>query len=243
MKSGVRYRYYVSRAITEGRKNEAGSIARVAAFEIERVVWDALETATKSKSATVSKGFGQIGVAIPSSADELNDEDSRMQIASHIARVTIRKDAVEIDLTEQGERAIGRGSIIVPWRRRPSRPRREIIVPQDLKNGDRRPIRSETRATLLQAIANGRAWLDDIVTGRAAGIDTIAMREGRSKRSIAMMISLAFLAPDIVEAALNGRLPRGVGVRRLVDLPPEWSEQQRTLGLSAPRRADPVLTQ
>ena len=48
---------------------------------------------------------------------------------------------------------------------------------------------------MLQAIANGRAWLDDIVTGRAAGIDTIAMREGRSKRSIAMMISLAFLAP------------------------------------------------
>ena len=38
VKSGVRYRYYVSRAITEGRKNEAGSIARVAAVEIERVV-------------------------------------------------------------------------------------------------------------------------------------------------------------------------------------------------------------
>ena len=88
---------------------------------------------------------------------------------------------------------------------------------------------------MLQAIANGRAWLDEIVTGRAADIDTVATREGRSKRSIAMMISLAFLAPDIVEAALSGRLPRGVGVRRLVDLPPEWSEQRRTLGLSAPR--------
>ncbi|MBG0793191.1 recombinase family protein [Methylocystis sp. H62] len=235
VKSGVRYRYYVSRAITEGRKNEAGSIARVAAVEIDRVVCDALETAIKSESATVSKGFGQIGVAIPSSAGELNDEDSRMQIASHVTRLTIRNDAVEIELTEAGERAIGRGSIVVPWRRRASRPRREIIVPPDSENGDRRPIRSETRATLLQAITNGRAWLDDIVTGRAAGIETIAVREGRSKRSIAMIISLAFIAPDIVEAALSGRLPRGVGVRRLVDLPPDWSMQRRVLGLSGPR--------
>ena len=85
---------------------------------------------------------------------------------------------------------------------------------------------------MLQAIANGRAWLDDIVTGRAADIETIAMREGRSKRSIAMMISLAFLAPDIIEAALDGRLPRGIGVRRLVELPPDWSMQRRMLGLS-----------
>ncbi|ULO23808.1 recombinase family protein [Methylocystis sp. SB2] len=235
VKSGVRYRYYVSRAITEGRKTEAGSIARVAAVEIERVVWDGLEVAITSKSATLRADLGQSGVAIPSSGGDLNDEDCRKLIASQVARVTIRIDAVEIDLTDGGEQAIGRGSLMVPWRRRPSRPRREIIVVQDSNNVDRRPIRSETRATLLRAIANGRAWLEDIVTGRVADTETIAMREGRSRRSIAMMISLAFLAPDIVEAALNGRLPRGIGVRRLVELPPEWSMQRQVLGLSGPR--------
>ena len=36
-----------------------------------------------------------------------------------------------------------------------------------------------------------------------------------------MTISLAFLAPDLVNAAIDGRLPRGMGVTRLTDLPPK----------------------
>jgi site-specific DNA recombinase len=46
-----------------------------------------------------------------------------------------------------------------------------------------------------------------------------------------MMLSLAFVAPDIVEAAVMGALPRGVGLTRLMDLPPLWSDQRQTLGL------------
>jgi hypothetical protein len=37
-----------------------------------------------------------------------------------------------------------------------------------------------------------------------------------------MTISLAFLAPDLVKAAIEGRLPRGIGVARLCDSPAEW---------------------
>ena len=47
-----------------------------------------------------------------------------------------------------------------------------------------------------------------------------------------MTISLAFLAPDLVKAAIEGRLPRGMGVARLCDMPTEWSRQRQTLGLS-----------
>jgi hypothetical protein len=46
-----------------------------------------------------------------------------------------------------------------------------------------------------------------------------------------MTVSLAFLAPDLVRAAVEGRLPRGVGVARLIDPPVEWPHQWRTLGL------------
>ena len=46
-----------------------------------------------------------------------------------------------------------------------------------------------------------------------------------------MTISLAFLAPDLVKAAIEGRLPRGMGVARLCDLPAEWSRQHQMLGL------------
>jgi hypothetical protein len=38
------------------------------------------------------------------------------------------------------------------------------------------------------------------------------------------MISLAFVAPDIIEAAAAGRLSRGIGITRLVDLPLSWTE-------------------
>jgi site-specific DNA recombinase len=44
-------------------------------------------------------------------------------------------------------------------------------------------------------------------------------------------LSRAFLAPDIVKAAVEGRLPRGYGLKRLVDLPMAWPDQWRMLGL------------
>jgi hypothetical protein len=44
--------------------------------------------------------------------------------------------------------------------------------------------------------------------------------------------SLAFLAPKLVQAAVEGRLPRGIGVTRLRDAPAEWSRQYAMLGLS-----------
>jgi hypothetical protein len=47
-----------------------------------------------------------------------------------------------------------------------------------------------------------------------------------------MTISLAFLAPDLMKAAVEGRLPRGIGVTRLRDAPAEWSRQYAMLGLS-----------
>jgi len=49
-----------------------------------------------------------------------------------------------------------------------------------------------------------------------------------------MALSLVFLAPDLVRAAIEGRLPRGFNRTRLVHLPMLWSEQWRVLGLEPP---------
>jgi site-specific DNA recombinase len=46
-----------------------------------------------------------------------------------------------------------------------------------------------------------------------------------------MIMSLAFLAPNLVKAAVEGRLPRGISIERLRDLPSEWSRQFEVLGL------------
>jgi site-specific DNA recombinase len=51
-------------------------------------------------------------------------------------------------------------------------------------------------------------------------------------RQVNMTISLAFLAPDLVKAAVEGRLPRGIGVERLRDASAEWSRQFEKLGLN-----------
>ena len=114
------------------------------------------------------------------------------------------------------------------------RRRREILVPSDTKQEHTRPIRSETRATLVASIARGRRWLDELISDAAASTQAIAKREGCSARKVNMTISLAFLAPNLVTAAIEGRLPHGVGVTRLIDLPAEWSRQHQMLGLAQP---------
>jgi hypothetical protein len=88
------------------------------------------------------------------------------------------------------------------------------------------------RARLVGAISRGRRWLDEIVSGSATNIEQIATRHKCSVRQVNMTISLAFLAPDLVKAAVEGRLPRGIGVERLRDAPAEWSQQFEGLGLN-----------
>jgi hypothetical protein len=47
-----------------------------------------------------------------------------------------------------------------------------------------------------------------------------------------MTISLAFLAPGLVKAAVEGWLLHGVGVPRLLDAPVSWSRQRQMLRLA-----------
>jgi hypothetical protein len=84
----------------------------------------------------------------------------------------------------------------------------------------------------VNAIARGRRWLDEIVSGSVTDIKQIATRQKCSARQVNMTISLAFLAPDLVRAAVEGRLQRGIGVERLRDAPAEWSQQFEALGLN-----------
>jgi hypothetical protein len=50
-----------------------------------------------------------------------------------------------------------------------------------------------------------------------------------------MTISLAFLAPNLVKAAVEGRLPRGIGIERLRDPPTEWSRLIRNSCSAGPK--------
>lgn len=78
-------------------------------------------------------------------------------------------------------------------------------------------------------------WLAEIIAG-AADIAAIANREGKSERAVRMTLSLAFLDPRLIKAAIAGALPRGYGITRMLDLPPLFDEQWLALGLNRAQR-------
>lgn len=161
--------------------------------------------------------------------------DGRSLIEQHVTRVEVEAEQLVIRLAQEDEaddaEAGEGGTLRVRWQKRASTRRREILVPGDAAPGNRRPVRSETRATLVASIARGRRWLDELLSNAAVTSQTIAEREGCSVRKVNMTVSLAFLAPNLVKAAIEGRLPHGMGVSRLIDLPAEWSRQHQMLGL------------
>lgn len=94
-------------------------------------------------------------------------------------------------------------------------------------------IRAEARARLLIAVAAARKWLDALLQSDVRDLDEIAKRERRSERSVRMVLSLAFLSPEIPLQS-EALCPRGLGLSDMTDLPTEWLEQSKTLGLSPP---------
>jgi site-specific DNA recombinase len=215
-KQGIRYRYYVSSALLHGQPGRAGSVRRVAAAEVEALVACALRQHCENSTESADRDL----------------------IRNHVVRVEVQADQVAVEVkaeasndqpdTADNDRLVLR----IPWSKTSMKRRRDIIVPVSRSPHDRRPIRAETRATLVAAIARGRRWLDEVVAGTVTRVEQIATREKCSVRPVNMTISLAFLAPELVKAAVEGRLPRGIGVTRLRDAPAEWSRQYAMLGLS-----------
>jgi len=75
------------------------------------------------------------------------------------------------------------------------------------------------------------------MTGTITDAKQLARREQCTVRQVNMTLSLAFLAPQLVKAAVEGRLPRGINIERLRDPDADWSRQFQDLGL------DPKLHQ
>jgi site-specific DNA recombinase len=194
-----------------GAAEEAGSVRRVPATEIEQLV--------------VGSVRKQLEVA--SSLDE------RAIVKDHVSRVEVQSNRLAIKLTgfSVADKPSDETTLYISWQKPPSKRRREIMLPESASADRVRPIRSETRATLVASIARGRRWLNELITDPAATAETIANREGCSTRKVNMTISLAFLAPDVVKGSIEGRLPQGFGVTRLCDLPAEWSRQRQMLEL------------
>jgi site-specific DNA recombinase len=223
-KAGIRYRYYVSAPALHGDAKTAsvGSISRVPAADVE----DAVVRSLKGHLAEQQNGQ-------TASAASLNDRTSLEHL---VAAIAVHNDKLVVRLkSDAPSEASGHPddrSLTIPWQKPPTKRRRQILLPSNKSRSEVRPQHFERRAQLVSAIARGRQWLDDVVSGRMTTVAELCARENCSVRQVNMTISLAFLAPTLVKAAIEGRLPRGIGIERLRDLPAEWSRQFEVLGLN-----------
>jgi DNA invertase Pin-like site-specific DNA recombinase len=143
-KQGARYRYYVSAPLMQGRHEEAGSVSRVPAPEIEQLVIDTVRTAMPA---------GWIEDGSSSDRDFIDQRLKRVEVRSGAVLVEIR--AIEDEATEGPEAAPARSLFTVPWCPTPTRVHREVLVSPSAQSGDRKPLGSGTHETLLMSIAPG----------------------------------------------------------------------------------------
>jgi site-specific DNA recombinase len=215
-KGSKRWRYYVSQAALQGDKSKAGSILRVSAADVETLV---AETLGKSSQD------GKLS---------LDCAASQTDIREIIDRVVIGRATIRIQLSEVAEENGSARILTLPWTRPSPYRKREIIQGAKDAKTYARPMPANARAILIEALREAHRWLDALLSDPRLTLESLALREGKTERSIRMTLSLAFLAPEIVKAAVEGRLPRGFGLKRLVDLPMAWPDQWRRLGLQAP---------
>jgi hypothetical protein len=147
-------------------------------------------------------------------------------------------------VSEVAEGTDGARTLTLPWTRPSPYRKREIIQGADDAKTYARPMPANARAILIEALRDAHRWLGELLSDPRLTLESLASREGKTARSIRMTLSLAFLAPEIVKAAVEGRLPRGFGLKRLVDLPMAWPDSvahARTPGAGAGVRNDPPL--
>ena len=151
-----------------------------------------------------------------------------------VDRITLERTTIRIDLSPDLEGYEEAKILTIPWTPPSPYRRREIIQGANVESAIARPMRQSARLLVIDALRKAHRWLDELLADPRQTVEAIASREGKSERSIRMMLSLAFLAPDIVKAAVEGCLPRGFGLTRLIDLPIAWSDQWEALGLRRP---------
>jgi len=122
-------------------------------------------------------------------------------------------------------------TVVVPMTIRRRGGRKQIIGP------DGAPVRAGDDATgvattrgdpvLVKALARAFRWRRLLEEGRYASVRELANAEGVNRTYIGRLLNLTLLAPDLVEAILDGRKTEEAIVAVLRERAPvDWAEQQ-----------------
>jgi hypothetical protein len=127
-----------------------------------------------------------------------------------------------VQMTRNGRVLIVR----IPVSFRQSAGRKQIVVPAGADTWQAPRIRCDN--SLINALAKAHRWRRLIETGRYASAAELSDREGINESYVCRVLRLTLLAPDIVEAILNGRQPKTLDLRSLLKpFPAEWDSQRR----------------
>lgn len=187
-KNGVRYRFYVSRAL-RGRKQNAGSVTRISAPEIEGLV-----------EASMLERCG------------LNLE----QAINNVGRIVVSENKIQVSLTTGRPKD---KQFELPWTRRPKK----------LSHVQLAGSEDKADQALLRSIVRARLWLDELLSGRHASIEGLAVSVGIHPKIVRQGLRLAFLAPDVTAAIVNEGFP--IKLKQIPKtLPLAWSDQLSIIG-------------
>jgi hypothetical protein len=91
---------------------------------------------------------------------------------------------------------------------------------------------SAADTTLVKALARAFRWRPMMETGRYGTINELAAAEKINSSYVSRLLRLTLLAPNIVEAILNGRQPDGMTLPGLMEpFPVEWRRQQAAIAI------------
>jgi hypothetical protein len=115
-------------------------------------------------------------------------------------------------------------TIRIPMRLKRRGGRKLIMTPEGAAAPARKPSRDET---LVKALVRAHRWRRRIESGRAKSMTDLAEQEGVTDAYICRLLPLTCLAPDIVEAMLDGRQPKGLRLAEVLgNGPVVWGEQR-----------------
>jgi len=112
--------------------------------------------------------------------------------------------------------------------RKPRGGRKLVLTPGSTMNRGQ----SGADSTLVKALARAFRWRRMMETGRYGTLNELAAAEKINSSYVSRLLRLTLLAPDIVEAILDGRQPVGMTLPRMMEpFTVEWERQRPDLGL------------
>lgn len=139
-----------------------------------------------------------------------------------VKRITVRENKITVEFKTQS--ACHRPPIVIPWTKAKQATLTAIEDPTDGDNPKPDPL-------LLGALARAHEWIKLLETGALNSIEALAQSANVHSKIVRRGIRMAFLAPDITQAILEGRHPTNLRVKDFCEtISLDWKDQRRALG-------------